>query len=186
MKNTRPYTSEKALPHLNRLCQWIISASLPLSLVNNDYFQEFIHHLNPQFRIPCDKTIKVRIFEEHHHAVNHLRSLINRTAESISLTTDLWTSRAQESYIGITASWLSNDFQLCSVTLDVRELRTRHTADNIRTALEETIEAWNLKEKVLSITTDNEKSCTGNGFGFVDRLCCTHTSSGCGEGPSTC
>src|SRR5260364_68499 len=72
-----------------------------------------------------------------------------------SLTTDLWTSRNRQGYLGITCSWLDSDFKIHEVLLSLTYIRYPHTADVIKEKLEETIEAWGLTEKVYSITTDN-------------------------------
>ncbi|KAL0207912.1 hypothetical protein P9112_010499 [Eukaryota sp. TZLM1-RC] len=44
---------------------------------------------------------------------------LGQNRHSYSLTLDLWTSRAKRPYLGITAHFVSDDFNLSSLTLDV-------------------------------------------------------------------
>ena len=49
-----------------------------------------------------------------------------------SITTDIWSSRHQDSFTGVTVHYLDEDYQLQSHVLDVCEFPKSHTAENIR------------------------------------------------------
>ena len=50
-----------------------------------------------------------------------------RQVEYVALTGDFWTSVATESYLGLTAHFISSDWQLMSRVLQTRELTEHHT-----------------------------------------------------------
>ena len=53
------------------------------------------------------------------------------TAANINFTTDMWTSRRNDGYIGITAHWIDQDFTIHEALLACELLPSPHTADNI-------------------------------------------------------
>ncbi|CAI5531834.1 unnamed protein product [Closterium sp. Naga37s-1] len=58
-------------------------------------------------------------------------------AGRMSLTFDIWTSENGLAFMGVTAHWITCDFQLRQVVLDFRQLKGSHTGDLIATELEE-------------------------------------------------
>ena len=77
------------------------------------------------------------------------------SAKYISFTTDLWTSRAKQGYIGVTASFMDSDFKIYDILLELKYLPYSHTAEHIRDAIQTVMRNWYLQEKVIAITTDN-------------------------------
>lgn len=63
--------------------------------------------------------------------------------ESVCLTADLWTSRANESYLAVTGHYNKEDY-LKSIVLDCSNFEDSHTSENIQTMLNEMISEWNL------------------------------------------
>jgi hypothetical protein len=62
--------------------------------------------------------------------------VIKHEALSISITYDLWTSRASESYIGVTAHWCDETPQLRHACVLVKRLIGSHTGQAIAAAIE--------------------------------------------------
>lgn len=60
-----------------------------------------------------------------------------------------------ESYISVTAHYISDDFSLQSKLLEVERSEGRHTADAIATHLRSILLEWGLQDKVFCVTTDN-------------------------------
>ena len=92
------------------LITFIIKFVQPLYILKNGAFQDFIHACEPGFVIPCEKTIKNLIYEAYDWSKDQLTNLLGSTVTSIHLTTDLWTSKSNHGYIGVTATWLTSDF----------------------------------------------------------------------------
>jgi len=76
-------------------------------------------------------------------------------SKSVSLTTDMWTSRSGQGYIGVTCSYIDSKFILYEITLTVNYVRYPHTAKHIAESSEEVLVDWKLRDKVFVITTDN-------------------------------
>ena len=71
----------------------------PLSLVEGNGFKHFVHALNPQYRVPCRKTVSKYldvIYEE-----EKSKLIENIGGQSVSVTSDLWMSNAMQAYITV-------------------------------------------------------------------------------------
>ncbi len=108
-----------------------------------------LHNFEQGFKIPTEARCKTIIQESYNWTKDHLWELLKSGANTINVTTDLWTSRQNDSYIGITISWLDQ------VLINVKLLPNPHTSENIKKCLENILEEWNLKEKCFAATTDN-------------------------------
>ena len=86
-----------------KLIQFIIHFVLPLYILQNQSFREFIHACEPGFRIPCVKTAKNLIHEAYNWCYDQLSSLLRSSITSVHLTTDLWTAKLCYGYLEVTA-----------------------------------------------------------------------------------
>lgn len=137
------------------LTDWIIDDLQPLYVVQSPSFRRLISELDPAFIMPDEKGIKKVIGNAYNYTLPALIKKIKLEAKNVSLTTDMWTSRGGQGYIGITCSYIDSNFNLNEITLTVNYVRYPHTAQHITESLEEILEKWNLRDKVFTITTDN-------------------------------
>ena len=75
--------------------------------------------------------------------------MIASGADTINITTDLWTSRRNDGYIRVTANWVDKDFVIRKAILSCEPLPSPHTAENIRDALFSVFEHWKIRPKSL-------------------------------------
>ena len=98
---------------------------------------------------------------------------------SLSFTTDLWTSRSQDSYISLTMAFLDKDFNLHRWVPEIRSFPERHTADNIVMELREMISGLDFNEEMLKFLTNDNASnvvLAGNNLeNCKDLRCVCHT-----------
>ena len=137
------------------MTNWIIGDLQPLYVVQSPSFCQLISELDSAFIMPDEKGIKKVIAESYNFTLPKLIEKIRVEAKSVSLTTDMWSARNGQGYIGITCSYIDFKFTLHEITLTVNYVRYSHTAEHITESLEETLEDWKLREKVFVITTDN-------------------------------
>ncbi|XP_011409475.1 PREDICTED: zinc finger BED domain-containing protein 4-like [Amphimedon queenslandica] len=77
-----------------------------------------------------------------------------------SLTTDLWTSRANMGYITVTCHFITSDWSLKSAVLSTKHVDESHTAINLAAILKAITDEWNITDKVCCVTTDNAANIT--------------------------
>ncbi|GES89303.1 zinc finger BED domain-containing protein 4-like [Rhizophagus clarus] len=67
-------------------------------------------------------------------------------------------SRAKHGYLGITATWITSDFKVKGVMLEIKYAPSPHTADVVAKLLYECISSWDLNGCVTAIITDNSSN----------------------------
>ena len=156
-KWNRSSAESQAMDH--DIASWIAEDGLPLYLLQKSGFKKFMAKRFPQYDI-CSRT--------------HLLSLIDKLYEerrgnlltelsqipSLAITTDLWTSVANDSYLSLTAHFISLNWELKHVVLGTFPMPEgeSHSADTIEAKLKELLESWNVNRKVMCCVTDNAKN----------------------------
>jgi hypothetical protein len=157
--------------------KWILLTTQPLSTVTHKAYIEHMHIIDPEFIVPGEKKIRMMIAQSYGYNKNKLIQLL-KTAQSISLTTDLWSSRSKHGYLGLTATWINQNFEIMDVLLEVTYFPTPHTAGAIAKVIKNIIQKWEIEDRVLSITTDNGANIVAaiRELAPIERLsCAAHT-----------
>ena len=82
----------------------------------------------------------------------------------IALTTDGWTSLATESYVTVTAHFMTNQCEMKDVVLKTAEAPLSHTAENVAGYIRDILDEYSVsRESILSITTDNALNYISSG-----------------------
>jgi len=83
----------------------------PFSVVDDPGFKEFVHLLNPNYKISNRHFLfKVLIPAEYEKCVNAMKVLIDKELETGCITTDCWTSRNTEGFMAITIYFIDLNF----------------------------------------------------------------------------
>jgi len=134
---------------------FIIKDMKPVSIVESIGFQEMIKAVSStrfSSHIPSRRTLCRAIDKRFDSARADLKSRLE--GQLVSLTTDCWTSRSTQNYLGITVHWIDRtNFHLHSSPLDVIPFPESHTAVNLSNTLLHVIDEWDLN--VQAMTTDN-------------------------------
>ena len=96
-----------------------------------------------------------QVYEAYDWTGESMKELLLSSAKYVLFTTDLWTSRAKQGYIGVTASFMNNEFKIYDILLECKYLPYPHTAVAIKESLISIINNWNLQEKIVAVTSDN-------------------------------
>ena len=128
---------------------------LPFSLVDSIYFNDFIQKLNPKFKCPGRSTLKKEIISEFNSKREYIMNFVKNISGRCSITTDIWSSIKNQAFIGFTIHYITNEWKLKHFTLEVLQVTGSHTGNAIYEIIDKLLQDFNLKEKILSITTDN-------------------------------
>ena len=80
---------------------------IPLSLTDTDGFHEMFRRANPTYQVPSSYKIKINLQELYKVGCLRLKDEISK-CDCVNLTTDVWTSRSQLSFIITTITYLYN------------------------------------------------------------------------------
>lgn len=155
-KNPYPRTSTWWKMLTDSVCYFIAKDMQPYQSVNDPGFQHLLHTFDQRYHPPDRKTLSTNYIpklydREKEHVSNALAH-----ADSFALTTDMWTSRHNQAYTGLTVHYVDDCYRLQSYLLETVEFPESHTGSNIAEELEAILEEWKLPQDNLSaVTTDN-------------------------------
>ena len=72
-----------------------------------------------------------------------------------AITTDMWTSSNNVSYMGVTAHWIDGSFAAQNKCLAVKPAPGSHTADFISSAVDNVLGEWTIDKTDLRVVTDS-------------------------------
>jgi len=136
----------------------IIRCNLPLNLVENVGFRDFMKECNFKCEPISTKKLKRDVIPS---LTNKILQTIHETLNSIdhvTLTVDVWSDRRCRSFLGITCHFIDSKMMPQAYLIDFLRLKSPHTSENIQQLTEEVLERFNMKEKVFKIITDNASS----------------------------
>lgn len=139
----------------NALIKMVVADLQPLSIVENEGFKLFSKALNPAFVVPSRYILTKTLLKNNYDAVfKNLKEELS-FAEHICITTDAWTSIANESYVSITAHFITKDWKLNSKFLNCFAMYKDHTAQNLMNEIFESLKKWNVESKISCVVSDN-------------------------------
>ncbi|XP_051800990.1 uncharacterized protein LOC127537594 isoform X1 [Acanthochromis polyacanthus] len=133
--------------------KYIITGLQPFSLLEQESFKIFVKDLIPNSRLMTRVKLRAMTIEA---ATKMKKALTDKMGEvaHIATTTDCWTVR-RRGFIGVTAHWINEDLNRCSVALACRQLKGSHTFDQIAAALNDIHTEYDIREKIVRTTTDS-------------------------------
>jgi hypothetical protein len=90
---------------------------------------------------------------------SNIKYNLKKIPGKISFTADMWTSTmSSESYLGLTIHYINQDWNLQRFLLNIIPFKTWHTGLNIANSISNILKEFNLTNKTLAFTTDNESA----------------------------
>ena len=128
----------------------------PYQTVNNPGFQHLLHSFDQRYHPPDRKTLSTNYIPRLYDREKGRVSSALASVDSFALTTDIWKSRHNQAYTGLTVHYVDDCYLLQSHLLENVEFPESHTGINISEELEAILEIWKLPQDNLSaLTTDN-------------------------------
>ncbi len=183
LEQYRP-SSDRSKNITDKIAMFIVKNLRPFSVVSNEGIRALVQTLDPRYTIPSRTYFSETAIPDMYDQVKADVKLQLSKASSVALTTDGWTSRATESYVTITSTHISDDWQMHNYVLQTRELPLSHTGENIANVLKDAINEWGLPE-CSALVTDNAanmlvaaKSWLSASLGLLR----THSEFSCSKG----
>ena len=96
------------------------------------------------------------MYKEARKEVEPKLSDVLQSKNKMALTTDMWTSEANDAYLGLTCHFLTADFELVSLCLAAEPFTGRHTGVNIASCLKHILRDFTIDQAAVSaVITDN-------------------------------
>lgn len=170
----------------NKYVRMIAVDMEPLRKGEHEGFRDFVNALDSRYEIPDTTTLKNKLLPEYYENVKQELVIALSKAEHVSVTTDLWTSIANEGILSVTCHFFHNE-KLIAPLLEVVKMEGSHNAENIASVsifnfhcldtyqfsvsissdincyycfqvLDATLSKWGVRSKCEAITTDNAQT----------------------------
>ncbi|CAG8625991.1 2722_t:CDS:2 [Acaulospora morrowiae] len=112
-------------------------------------FLQFIKYANPN--CITSENGKSRMTNSYNKLFSKLKSMLQQV-NSVALAIVCWELDGQYSYLEITCHWISDDFQLHKILLDLVSIPKFFDYNDIHKSIKRVLSAWELDGKVYSIT----------------------------------
>lgn len=142
----------------NFLLTAIVKDYLPLRLVESISFKNLLSTLNPYYQVPTRKTISNVLIPKLVETKKVEIHRILKSAYSVCLTTDDWSSIAHECYASITCHFIDYDCKLNTFLLDCFLYSEAHTAESLGKEIKSTAFEWDIHDKIQAVVTDNSSN----------------------------
>lgn len=149
----------------------------PVSIVEDPGFQEFVKELDPRYEIPSRRSLMRTDFPELFKSAQAAVESDLSEATDITITTDLWTSRAADAYLSVTCHFIDKEWKMKSFVLSTTHMPGQHTAEKIALKLKTNFEVWHISGKFQAVVTDNGANMVAGirQAGFKQIPCFAHT-----------
>ena len=137
------------------LTKWTWKDMRPISIVRDKGLNELLTFLEPNYKPPSTTHVSARIrkdFEDGKAAVK--RQLHDNS--SIALTTDIWTSRATQSFATTTAHFLDQHWNLTSCVLETVHFPGHHTGILISQKIKDALTKYDVAPDQISAVIHDE------------------------------
>ncbi|XP_036343171.1 zinc finger BED domain-containing protein 1-like [Rhagoletis pomonella] len=135
-----------------------------LSIVEDSEFKNLIEMIThcPGYKLPTRKSLSNSLLP---NVYNELKAKLHeeiRLASAVCLSTDAWTSRANQSYIAVTAHFVEPEKGILkSHLIACIENAERHTSDNLCATLRKIMDEWEISNKITAVVSDNAANIIG-------------------------
>jgi hypothetical protein len=137
---TKDHPKQKLIT--DKITRMICRDIQPFSVLEDKGFRDVIKTAEPRYVMPSRKTFTNELIPQlYSETVAAVKSDMSN-AVCIAVTTDGWTSRANNSYLSYTAHFLTENFEPRNYCLNVENVDESHTAQNLANSLSQCIGTW--------------------------------------------
>lgn len=129
----------------------------------HDGFTRLLKLLEPRYQLPSSKYFSETLIPEMYEKVSEKLKDSLSSIDFVSITTNVWSSVAQDSYISLTCHCITKEFLYQHLCLHAVPFNERHTGEHIGTMLTNCLQKWNISKKLHVVVR-------GNGSNFVAGL----------------
>ena len=157
--------------------RWIVATFQPISTCDNVHFRRMCHALSPgKTQDLSSQTVLKELLKVKDQVTISLKEFL--VGQYFALTTDHWTSCANESYMAATLHYIDDSWVLRSLTLTCSPHTGETTGVLTKKMLQESWENYNLEEQhLVAVVSDTAANMTAAGRLYPSPLiyCAAHT-----------
>ncbi|CAI9294056.1 unnamed protein product [Lactuca saligna] len=148
------FSQEKCRNSLARMC---IKDNQPFSIVEDEGFKEYSRDLQPLFKLPSRWTVARDYLQIYKEEMYKLKDVLKN--QTVSITTDTWTSIQNINYSCLTVHWVDETWVLRKKIVNFCPI-ANHKGVTIGKLVYKCLQNWGI-EKVFTVTVGNPSSNDG-------------------------
>ncbi|KAK2648732.1 hypothetical protein Ddye_016221 [Dipteronia dyeriana] len=134
----------------------ILMHDYPLKMVEPEGFRDYTRSLHPLFKPISRITARRDIMSMYEIERKSLLTMLGKIPGRIAITSYMWTTSNQKrGYMTVMSHFIDNSWQLQSRLLRFMYVPCPHNAENLSTALMNSLLDWNIDRKLSTLTLDN-------------------------------
>jgi len=146
---------DRATKMNDKIAMMIVKDLRPISFVEGSGFKDLMAFCEPGYNMPGRTFFTAKLETMQAELKDSLKATLAST-KFVAVTSDIWTSATNESYVSVTVHYIDNSWVLCSRVLAVMPIEDRHTGDNIVKWLLDVVAQYDMSpSKVSAIVHDN-------------------------------
>lgn len=159
LRENKPCDSTKAAKITDYIVRFFYKDLLPVKFVDSPNFKELLKFMEPNYQIPSRTNIVSKIDKLYISQKEALKTkLTSEQCAKISITTDCWTSLNADSFITVTAHFITKPkgkWMMENAVLATRFVEVTHTAENLRKIVEDILIEFEIHGKTIACVHDN-------------------------------
>ncbi|PKA49624.1 Putative AC transposase [Apostasia shenzhenica] len=140
------------------LAKLVILHELPLHIVEHPAFEAFAQSLQPRFKMLSSEAVEVEIMAVYQKERQNLFQVLGMIPGRVSLTVGLWTTSQTLGYVCLNGQFIDSDWKLHRRMLNFMMVFSPHSENALSEVISISLAEWNLKDKLFTITLDNNCS----------------------------
>ena len=109
-------------------------------------FKALLKYIKPGYKVPTATYIAQVVHRKHEAGKRLIKEKLTADSTSLAITSDIWTSCANDAYISLTAHFITNTWQMVSCILATSPFPGHHTAVNIVDKLKEIVSSYDVSD----------------------------------------
>ena len=127
---------------------------LPISVVENPAWIEYMRVLDPSFSVPTRETVKLSGINNIKTKVfSKLRAVLN-DIQYVNVSVDGWSDKTIRCFNGYIAQGIDNEWVMQTLPIAFQHLTGKHTGEAIKKQFEAVSQSFNLKTKTFKLVAD--------------------------------
>ncbi len=129
----------------------------PMATVEGKGFLNLMKCVEPGYKVPSVTRISELVKKKYVAAKNRLKDVL-KNVSSLAITTDIWTSCANEAYISVVGHFIDDNWLMVSCVLGTCPFPGNHTAVNILAKLQQVMDEYEFDMECVKAVVHDQAS----------------------------
>ncbi|CAL5076589.1 unnamed protein product [Urochloa decumbens] len=137
------------------IAEYFISAEIAFRKTEDPCWKEMINYCQPSFKAVGRLSVRADCILLYEEEKLMLSDQFTKLRSHVSLTAGLWSSNQNLGYLGVTAHFINEEFELKKKIIAFKQISFPHTSYAVQDGITSCLMEWELVDKMFTLTLDN-------------------------------